>query len=74
MPQPPDAPLAKGQGRVWVLTSDKPGDEKDEPRVVSIGITDGIYTELDDPQLAPGSKVVTDETDAEDKSKKRRIF
>ncbi|MDP9035541.1 MAG: efflux RND transporter periplasmic adaptor subunit [Myxococcota bacterium] len=74
VPQPPDAPLAKGQGRVWVLTSDKPGDEKDEPRVVSIGITDGIYTELDDPQLAPGSKVVTDETDAEDKSKKRRIF
>ncbi|MDP9150116.1 MAG: efflux RND transporter periplasmic adaptor subunit, partial [Myxococcota bacterium] len=74
VPQPPDPPLAKGQGRVWVLTSDKAGDEKDEPRVVSVGITDGVYTELNDPQPSPGKKVVTDETDAEDKSKKRRIF
>ncbi len=73
VPQPPEPPLAKGQGRIWTLTSDKPGDEKDEMRVVSIGITDGIYTELTDPALAPGAKVVTDETDNEEK-KRRRVF
>ncbi len=32
VPQPPEAPLEKGKGRVWVLTSDKPGGEKDEMR------------------------------------------
>ncbi len=74
VPQPPEASLAKGHGRVWVLTSDKPGDEKNEARIVSVGITDGLFTELTDPLLAVGTKVVTDETDAEDKSKKRRIF
>src|SRR4029077_16153191 len=36
MPGPPEAPLAKGAGRVYVITSDKPGDERSEPRVVSI--------------------------------------
>lgn len=74
VPQPPDAPLAKGTGRVWVVTSDKAGEEKDESRVVTIGITDGIFTELAGSSLPVGTKVVTDETDAEDKSKKRRIF
>jgi HlyD family secretion protein len=73
VPQPPEVPLAKGQGRIWVLTSDKPGDEKDEARVVSVGITDGIYTEVTDPAVPLGTKVVTDETDTEEK-KKRRVF
>jgi HlyD family secretion protein len=71
--QAPEAALPKGQSRIWVLTSDKLGDEKDEMRVVSVGITDGIYTEVTDPSLAMGSRVVTDETDVEDK-KKKRIF
>jgi HlyD family secretion protein len=74
VPQPPDLPLAKGQGRVWVLGNDKPGQEKDEMRLVSIGITDGMYTEVNDPALPVGSKVVTDETDVDDKKKKSRIF
>jgi HlyD family secretion protein len=73
VPQPPEAPLAKGQGRLWVLTGDKPGEEKDEARVVSVGITDGIYTEVTDPAVPLGTKVVTDETDTEEK-KKRRVF
>lgn len=73
IPQPPEPALPKGQGRVWVLTSDKPGDEKDETRVVSVGITDGIFTEVTDPSLGVGARVVTDETDADDK-KKKRIF
>jgi HlyD family secretion protein len=70
---PPEAPLAKGQGRVWVLTSDKPGDEKDEMRVVPTGITDGVYTEVSAEALPTGTKIVTDETDADEK-KKRRVF
>jgi HlyD family secretion protein len=74
IPQPPDPPLDKGKGRVWVLTSDKPGAEKDETRIVSIGITDGMYTEVADPSLAVGSKVVTDENETEDSKKKRRVF
>jgi hypothetical protein len=56
-----------------VLTGDKPGDEKDEMRVVSVGITDGIFTEVPDPALGVGTRVVTDETDADDK-KRKRIF
>jgi HlyD family secretion protein len=74
VPQPPESPLAKGQGRVWVLASDKPGQEKDEMRLVSIGITDGIYTQVTDPSLAIGTKVVTDEMDLDDKKKKGKIF
>ena len=72
--QPPDPPLAKGQGRVWVLTGDQPGAERDEARLVSIGITDGMYTQVTDPLLPIGAKVVTDETDADDKKKKGRLF
>ncbi|MBV9947669.1 MAG: efflux RND transporter periplasmic adaptor subunit [Myxococcales bacterium] len=71
---PPEAPLAKNQGRVFVLTTDKPGQEKDEPRLVSVGITDGMFTEVADPALPLGTKVVTDESDADDKKKKGRIF
>jgi HlyD family secretion protein len=74
VPQPPDPPLAKGQGRVWVLANDKLGQEKDEMRLVSIGITDGMFTEVSDPALSVGTKVVTDETDADEKKKKGRIF
>ena len=74
VPPPPEAPLAKGQGRLWVLTADKPAQEKDEMRIVSIGITDGMFTQVTDASLAVGTKVVTDETDADDKKKKGKIF
>ena len=69
IPQPPEAPLAKGEGRVWVLTSDKPGDEKAEMRKVSIGVTDGIFTELSGDALPKDTKLVTDETESDDKKK-----
>jgi HlyD family secretion protein len=72
--QPAEAPLEKGRARVWVITSDKPGDEKDEVRTISVGITDGIYTEVTDGSLALGTRVVTDETDAEDAKKKKKGF
>jgi len=65
---PPETPLGKGQGRLHVLVSDKPGDEKDDVRVVPIGVTDGLFTELTDQSLTAGTKIVTDELD--DKKKK----
>lgn len=73
MPLPPEPPLTKGQGRVYVLTNDKPGDEKTESRIVSIGITDGINTEVLG-GLPPDAKLVTDEMDDPDKAKKKGPF
>ncbi len=64
---PPESPLGKGQGRVHVLLNDKPGEEKDETRVVSIGVTDGLFTELTDQSMPAGTKVVTDELDEKKK-------
>ena len=56
-----------------MLTSDKPGAEKDEMHVVSIGITDGMFTEVTDPALPVGTKVVTDENETDkDKDKKKK--
>ena len=64
---PPDAPLGKGQGRVHVVLNDKPGEEKDEVRIISIGVTDGLFTELVGDSLAAGTKIVTDELDEKKK-------
>jgi HlyD family secretion protein len=74
LPQPPEPPLAKGSGRVFVLTSERPGEEKDEQRTIAIGITDGMNTEIAGSSLAVGAKVVTDETDADAKKKKGKLF
>src|SRR5690606_10576288 len=62
VPQPPEPPLAKGTGRVFMLVDDKPGQEKAEPKLVQIGVTDGIHTEVTG-GLEPSAKLVTDETD-----------
>lgn len=70
VPQPPEPPLAKGTGRVFILLSDKPGEEKSDPRLLQIGVTDGMQTEITS-GLAEGTKVVTDETDDDEKKKKR---
>jgi HlyD family secretion protein len=69
LPQPPETPLPKGKARVFLLTSDKPGDEKEEAKTISVGITDGLFTEVTEGSLAVGTKVVTDQID-EDKKKK----
>ena len=66
IPQPPEPPLEKNTGRIWLLTSDKPGAEQDAARVVSIGITDVIFTEVTDPSIAIGTKVVTVEIETEE--------
>jgi HlyD family secretion protein len=58
---PPLEPLPPKKGRIYVLTDATPGAEKIEPRVVDVGITDGIFTALGS-DLGP-LKVVTDEND-----------
>jgi HlyD family secretion protein len=73
IPQPPEAPLVKGTGRVFVLTSDKPGDEKTESRIINTGVTDGINTEVTG-GLTAGTKLVTDEMDDLEKKKKGKLF
>jgi HlyD family secretion protein len=65
IPQEPLPKLEKGKGRVWVLSDETPGKEKIEPRIVDVGITDGIYTVLTTD--LGGAKVVRDETDVEPK-------
>jgi HlyD family secretion protein len=74
VPQPPETPLAKGAGRVFILTNDKPGEEKAEPKIVQVGVTDGITTEITG-GLDANQTLVTDETDdAEMKKKKGKLF
>ena len=68
---PPEAPLVKGTGRVFLLTNDKPGEEKAEPKILQIGVTDGINTEILG-GLDKNAKVVTDEVD--DPKKKKGPF
>jgi HlyD family secretion protein len=74
IPPPPDPPLAKGTARVHVLLVDKPGEEKEEARLVHVGANDGMYTELVGNELPVGTKVVTDETDSDEKKKKGKMF
>lgn len=73
LPQPPEPPLAKGTGRVYVVVSDKPGEEKSEKKTIGVGITDGINTVVTS-GLTPDSKLVTDEVDDPDKKKKGKLF
>lgn len=70
LPQEPLPPLSPGQGRIYVVVDEKPGDEKIEPRVVQIGITDGVNTVLESD--LGDVKVVTDETDEASKPKGNR--
>jgi HlyD family secretion protein len=61
IPQEPLAKLKPGQGRLWIVTDETPGSEKIEPRLVDIGISDGVHTELKTD--IGDAKVVRDETD-----------
>ena len=75
IPKPPEKPLEPRTGRVYLLTNTTPGSEKIEPKVVSIGITDGMFTALEKDELAADTAVVTDETDEKDAAKRGpRIF
>jgi HlyD family secretion protein len=72
IPQEPLPKLEQGKGRVWVIVDETPGQEKIEPKIVDVGISDGIHTvvrgELD------GLKIVRDETDAANPKRKRGLF
>jgi HlyD family secretion protein len=73
-PEPPPEPLAHGKGRIYVINDTTLGKEKAGPKVIDVGITDGINTEVQTAELVLGTKVVTDETDADDKKKGPRLF
>ena len=73
IPQPPSTPLEKGKGRIYFLLNDKPGEEKEEERLIDVGITDGIFTEVKG-GLKDGEKVIVDETDDDKKNKKGKAF
>jgi HlyD family secretion protein len=70
VPQEPLSKLEAGKGRVWVLVDETPGNEKVEPKIVDVGITDGVWTELTS-DLA-SAKIVRDETDAVSTGKPKR--
>jgi HlyD family secretion protein len=70
-PVTPLPALPKGKGRVYVPLG-QPGDERTEIKIIDIGVTDGIRTEIIG-GLELGAKVVTDETD-DDKKKKKGLF
>jgi HlyD family secretion protein len=78
LPQTPLPTLPKGKGRLYVLTGNA-GDEKADMKIVDIGVTDGLRTELGvsgqsgSDMLGIGTKVVTDEND-DDKKKKKGLF
>ncbi len=61
-----------GQGRLYTARGAQ-GAEQAEERVVSIGITDGIWTELKGGALPAGADVITEQRDAE-KKRGFRIF
>jgi HlyD family secretion protein len=68
-----EVPLGLGKGRVYLLSDATAGKEKLDPKVVEVGITDGVNTELKVTDLKAGTNVVTDETD-QDEKKGPRIF
>lgn len=75
-PSPPTGPDGKpeptiplpavphGKARVYRLADMTPGEEKIEPIVIDVGITDGVNTEVKNGSLANNAQVVVDETDA----------
>jgi HlyD family secretion protein len=67
-------PLGHGKGRVYLVVDNTPGKEKAEPKIVDIGITDGINTELKTSELPVATKVVTDENDQDEKKRGPRLF
>ena len=74
LPKPPEKALEAGTGRIYVVPDETPGKEKAEPKIVKIGVTDGVFTELIGSDLTKGAKVVTDETDDKKDRKGPKIF
>jgi HlyD family secretion protein len=68
-PQKPPPPLEPGQGRVYLVQGGAPGHEGYEARVVKVGITDGVWTELSGEGLPVGTECIVEQR--EEKKKKR---
>ncbi len=62
-------PLKAGQGRIYLIEG-APPDEELAPKVIDVGITDGIWTVVSDDALKDGTPVVT----RQDRERKRRGF
>jgi HlyD family secretion protein len=68
-PVKPPPPLDPGKGRIYLVTGGERGSETIGDRVVDVGITDGIWTELKGAPLGAGTAVVVEQK--EEKKKKR---
>jgi HlyD family secretion protein len=68
----PKTTIKPGQGRLYLPAGGPPGQEKYREKVVDLGITDGIWTELDKSKMKVGDLVITDQR--ENKKKGFRIF
>jgi HlyD family secretion protein len=62
-----DERLAKGEGRIRIVPSNAVGDEA-KVATVHVGLSDGIYTEIVDGTLTPGTRVAIGEATAPAKS------
>ena len=72
-PTKPEPPLPKGKGRVFLPPEANPQGEA-TARVVDVGVSDGLFTVIES-GLAPGEKVVVDESDdAKPAAPKRGLF
>jgi HlyD family secretion protein len=71
--KPPPA-LPAGEGRVYLVAGGPPGREELAEKVLKLGITDGVWTELAGGDLAPGTQVVVEQKDEKQKAKRFGIF
>lgn len=62
--------LKAGQGRLFQISGGEPGAETLSSKVVDIGITDGVWTQLQAEQFAAGTEVVTEQRDRESNRRK----
>ncbi len=62
--------LQPGQARLFQISGGLPGAEQLSSRVVDIGITDGVWTELKNDGIASGTQVVTEQRDREENRRK----
>ena len=74
LPQKPPEALPAGKGRVYLVAGGPPGAETLDEKVVSVGITDGVWTALTSAELAPGTQVVVEQRDEKKKPKRFGIF
>jgi HlyD family secretion protein len=74
IPSKPPPPLEPGKGRVFLVAGGPPGKEELEDKLVGVGITDGVWTELSNAELSPGTAVVVEQREEKRKPKRFGIF